>query len=213
MASVPPAWFANYLAYAAALRRTGSDTPLQHAAAGSIAGVVWAFTVSPFELVKVQAQTRGISTAAALRQIVRGGSSVPRTRGVRGSVSLSGVLGLFRGMGAAVPRDIIGVGTYFGTYALLRERLPPDGWASPFLAGGLSGVATWTLATPLDTLKSRFQASDGATYGQCWRAFCAESGGRPSSLLFKSLPVAASRAFVCSSVAWASIEAMRLGRS
>lgn len=74
-----------------------------------------------------------------------------------------GVSGLFKGSGATVAREMVGLGSYFVTYEYLKRTLTPQGRDSPpallmFVAGGLTGMVTWTVNLPFDVIKSRIQA-------------------------------------------------------
>lgn len=61
-----------------------------------------------------------------------------------------------RGMLATFLRETISMSTYFGTYAYLREK-----WdIHPFWAGGLCGLAGWTVSYPVDVIRSRQVVSE-----------------------------------------------------
>ncbi|XP_048455628.1 solute carrier family 25 member 47-B isoform X5 [Rhincodon typus] len=73
-----------------------------------------------------------------------------------------GILGLYRGITALWLRDIPCFGLYFLVYSIFTEWLTPQeqhkpDWSAMLLAGGCAGMTYWTLATPMDVMKSRMQ--------------------------------------------------------
>jgi len=79
-----------------------------------------------------------------------------------------GVKSLFRGTGATLLRDVPGSVAYFWTYEFLKRSLSSNQTEiSPLavlFAGGMAGIANWTLAIPADVLKSRLQTAPEGTY-------------------------------------------------
>ena len=85
------------------------------------------------------------------------------------SVSLSMFRGS-RGLGMTFAREVLAMGTYFGTYYRVRDG------ANSFVAGGCAGLANWTLTFPLDTLRTRQIAqrcsvSEALSQGRLWRGY------------------------------------------
>lgn len=76
------------------------------------------------------------------------------------------------------------------------------GW-SPFLAGGLAGVAEWTLILPVDTVKTRFtmlrHASLAAVVRGVWR-----EGGVPA--FYRGLGPTLARSFPANGAAFVCID-------
>lgn len=75
-------------------------------------------------------------------------------------------------------------------------------------AGGLAGVLSWALATPMDVVKARLQMSDagGRTYNgilDCMRTSVKEEGVR---VFFKGLTLNSVRAFPVNAVTFLSYE-------
>lgn len=69
---------------------------------------------------------------------------------------------LFHGYNATLLRDSVASFFYFSTYEFLKQKLTPEGERSPgvagtLLAGGSAGMVNWSMALPLDTLKSKLQ--------------------------------------------------------
>jgi len=75
-----------------------------------------------------------------------------------------------KGLGATFGKETIATAAYFSTYHALR-----DDYGS-FIAGGMAGLANWTLSFPLDTIKTR-QLSKQITFekafseGRLWTGF------------------------------------------
>ena len=49
-------------------------------------------------------------------------------------------------------REGLACGVYFSTYYTMREK------TTPFISGGVSGVLSWILTYPIDTIKTRIQS-------------------------------------------------------
>lgn len=86
-----------------------------------------------------------------------------------------GFLGLYRGILPLILRDAPSFATYFSTYSMCSELFTPIGRESPdlsgvMLAGGVAGIAGWTVATPMDVIKSRLQV-DGFRGPRQYRGF------------------------------------------
>lgn len=54
-----------------------------------------------------------------------------------------------KGLGMTAARESVALSVYFPTYYFFRED------CGSFVAGGLAGLANWTLSFPLDTLRTR----------------------------------------------------------
>lgn len=131
-----------------------SDTRLTFCA-GAYAGLLTSFTTTPFDLVKCQLQ------------VDRAGGRVGRYRNgaacVRAILAREGPRGLYRGGLVTAIRASPMFGLYFVLFEHLERELPSmlprlaAGEAATMWAGGLSGMATWAIAYPLDTVKSHLQ--------------------------------------------------------
>jgi solute carrier family 25 carnitine/acylcarnitine transporter 20/29 len=124
------------------------------ALAGAASAIPTTLIMAPGERIKVLLQTS------------RGG--VTSFRGPRDVVRAIGVRGLYRGSAATLLRDASGSAAYFSVYAeLQRQQSAASGgvapWYAPLLSGGLAGIANWLVALPVDTIKSRIQATLPAT--------------------------------------------------
>lgn len=119
---------------------------------GMAAGAVNAFIVSPVELIRNQQllnKSKQQSQATILQCL-------------RSIISQNGYLGLYRGLAMTIARDGTGLGIYFLTYKLLRERLG-DSIPSRLLAGSCAGIMFWAAVLPVDTLKSMIQSAELST--------------------------------------------------
>ena len=132
--------------------------------AGMFNGVCMAVMFAPTERIKCILQVQNSL-----------GSRVPK---YRGSVDCAGQLyrkygisGGFRGFWGTVLREIPGGGTWFLTYeSSLRAMSDPGesrdeaGTIPVAVAGGLAGMAFWTVVLPFDVLKTRYQTAPEGTY-------------------------------------------------
>ena len=84
-----------------------------------------------------------------------------------------GVVSLYRGTGLTLARDIPGSVAWFGTYEAVKlAMMEAQGMHDPsqlspvavLTAGGLAGVACWTVSIPMDVLKSRWQSAPDGMY-------------------------------------------------
>jgi solute carrier family 25 (mitochondrial carnitine/acylcarnitine transporter), member 20/29 len=129
--------------------------------AGGLSAIPTTAIMAPSERIKVLLQTaapgqyRGMSDC--LMQVYRTG----------------GIPSVFRGTGLTLMRDIPGSVAWFGMYeaakvSLMRAQgLTDTSQLSPLAvltAGGLAGMACWTVSIPFDVLKSRFQSAPDGTY-------------------------------------------------
>ncbi|TPX61254.1 hypothetical protein SpCBS45565_g07312 [Spizellomyces sp. 'palustris'] len=167
----------------------------QIAFAGAFSAIPTAAILGPAEQIKIRLQVKaGKGTATEIiRQIVREG----------------GARALFRGTGLTLLRDVPGSFFYFATYEAVKRGLSSDigvelNAATILLAGGLAGMANWTVAIPFDTVKSRYQ-SGGApgSLATCFRQTLAE-GGLPA--LFRGLGPTLIRAFPASAAFFLGVE-------
>ncbi|KAI9281290.1 mitochondrial carrier domain-containing protein [Umbelopsis sp. AD052] len=133
--------------------------------AGMGAGLVMAFFNCPVELLKVKLQTQ-----SAAGVIGANGKLEPPYKGVIDcgirTSRASGILGLYRGMGITLLRDVPSFASYFITYEGLKklfQAMKKDPENNPLtsfellMAGGLAGFGAWIPAYPQDVIKSRLQ--------------------------------------------------------
>ena len=154
-----------------AVRSSGLVRPgsiAETAAAGALVAGPTSLLYTPIDRVKCLVQLDGRRVAAGKPARYAGAfdcaAAVVRDGGVRS---------LYRGLRLTVARDVPAWSVYFTVYATAKEVFSRalgshaacatlDGRAelsplSSFLAGGLAGSATWAVAIPVDTLKTRWQ--------------------------------------------------------
>ncbi|KAI9334876.1 mitochondrial carrier domain-containing protein [Obelidium mucronatum] len=167
------------------------------ALAGCWSSVPTTIVTTPMERLKVILQTQGQT-----------GSTTKYTGmfdALKGVLKENGVRGLYRGTVATLMRDIPGGAVYFATYEFVYRSLKVgDSISVPaaLFAGGMSGVAMWSVAIPADVVKSRIQASAEGTY----RGFldCAGKIVREGGIkaLYKGFGPAMIRAFPANAAGW-----------
>ncbi|CDW58945.1 mitochondrial glutamate carrier 1 [Trichuris trichiura] len=130
--------------------------------AGAGAGFCQVIVTTPMELLKIQLQDAGRTGFSA-------------TRIALNIIKSNGILGLYKGTGATVARDVTFSIMYFPLFAHINSLGPrkKDGsgeavfWHS-LLSGNVAGAAAAFSVTPLDVVKTRLQlirkAASDATY-------------------------------------------------
>ena len=126
------------------------------ALAALLTGCLEACMYTPFELIKVRAQTAV-------------GSRVTSVTCAKEIISAYGLGGLYWGIKPTLIREGLGNLVYFTSYYAFRKELVHEegtGIVSPFLgialSGGFAGVAFWATVHPVDTLKT-ILTSDSVT--------------------------------------------------
>ena len=71
-----------------------------------------------------------------------------------GSFRNLSVLAMYRGATWSVLRDVVGCGGFFSSSSLISENFPE---VPSYVRGAFAGVAFWTLALPLDSIKTLVQ--------------------------------------------------------
>ena len=161
---------------------------------GAIAGSLNAVIVAPVELLR----TRQIVSVSHQNYFAV----------VRTLLSDGGVRGMFRGLIPAIARDGPGIGVYFLTFDHAKRFLTPSSSQNgsmpsasnslfiKLLSGSFAGIAFWTLALPVDTVKTIFESSVNMNKSfalQCSDVYKSilERGGWKS--LYRAWPVAIGR--------------------
>jgi hypothetical protein len=140
------------------------ETLLETAVLGGFSGVFSAAAISPAETVKVRLQTN---------KSVYGNPSQCLQRIVREE----GVVALFRGMPAQVPRDSLFNFFFFSAFegccrmAATARNIDKSelGVFDLVLSGGLAGATGWTFTLPFDVVKSRSQGLKFAESESSWK--------------------------------------------
>ncbi|XP_037540266.1 solute carrier family 25 member 45 [Nematolebias whitei] len=171
--------------------------------AGCFSGVMQVMVCAPIDLVKVRLQ--GQTSADRYRGPVHCVAVILREDGLRG---------LFRGAMAVALRDIPCYGFYFLPYEVIRRALTETGQQpgtfAILMAGGVAGVASWVIATPMDVVKARLQMSGagGRRFSgilHCIRVSVREEGVR---VFFKGLLLNCVRAFPVNAITFLSYESL-----
>jgi solute carrier family 25 aspartate/glutamate transporter 12/13 len=106
--------------------------------AGGGGGFSQVVFTNPMEIVKVRLQTQSKD-------------GVPKT--MVDVVRELGVLGLYRGVGITMARDVPSSAIFFACYTLLQQLYPDQN----FMAGCLAAIPATVLVTPMDIIKTRLQ--------------------------------------------------------
>lgn len=147
---------------------SNTESPLVYKCiSGGFAGFMASFVLTPIELIKCQLQVKNIAstgTASAGTSPRSVSSSSIYSTVLKEIISKSGVLGLWKGLGSTLLREVNGTAIWFGTYEFLTDQLngvalmPKD--INSLVSGALAG-ATFNLITfPVDTIKSNIQTND-----------------------------------------------------
>lgn len=189
-------------------RTSPNFTTGEYAVAGFISAIPQTFVAAPVERAKVLLQVQG---QGGNEQKYKGVFDVVRVLYKEG-----GIRSIFRGTGATLARDGPGSAAYFVGYELTKKALTPVG-SSPsdlnlgaiIVAGGMAGVAMWSIAIPPDVLKSRLQSAPTGTYSgflDCARKTIAADG---VAALWKGFGPAMARAFPANAATFLGVEASR----
>jgi solute carrier family 25 (mitochondrial carnitine/acylcarnitine transporter), member 20/29 len=177
--------------------------------AGAFSSIPTSFLIGPAEQIKIRLQIQETSLAASKMNAFTVATSIVKEGGLRA---------LFRGTGLTFLRDVPTGFAYFATYEglkrALRSKSTPDKIANnkqgttPMLAimfsGGVAGMVNWTLAIPIDTIKSRIQSSQTKkSIDLVVRELMAESGIKG---FFRGLAPTLLRAFPASAALFFGVE-------
>lgn len=133
-------------------------TVLESVAAGAWAGLVISFALTPMELVKCRLQMEGVGQRVQKTKAWQMTKTLAQTYGIRE---------LYKANTLTILREVPSNAAYFGVYVYLKNALKPilgDGALNIITVGGLSGLASWIVAYPQDTVKTRVQCDTLGTY-------------------------------------------------
>jgi len=122
-----------------------------------------------------------------------------------------GIRALYKGTAATLLRDVPGSTAYFGVYEAFKRGLSQkdSNKLNPLaviFAGGMAGIANWSVAIPADVIKSRLQTAPAGTYTgmtDCIRQLLKNEG---PSALFRGLGPAMLRAFPANAACFLGVE-------
>jgi solute carrier family 25 carnitine/acylcarnitine transporter 20/29 len=116
---------------------------------------------------------------------------------VRNVIHSEGVLGLWKGLGPTLLRDVPGVGMWLTAFEMAKAKMKEIRGVSLLefpdllLCGSLGGIAFWSVALPVDTIKSVVQVSEKKmNMIQATRQIVSQHG---IGFLFRAWPVAFGR--------------------
>ncbi|MEQ2244075.1 hypothetical protein ILYODFUR_013408 [Ilyodon furcidens] len=143
--------------------------------AGAAAGVVGAVMGSPVYLVKTHLQSQSTSSIAVGHQYKHQGM----IHALRIIYRQHGILGLWRGSSAAIPRVSVGSATQLSTFSSSKELIidlqvfPQDSWLVALSAGMMSSVVVVLAMTPFDVVSTRLynQPVNHLGKGQLYNGF------------------------------------------
>lgn len=125
---------------------------------GIFAGTVNSLVVCPIELVR----NRLIAATQLKSNIYSGPIDC-----IKKVIKNDGILGFYRGWAATVLRDGPGLGAWFAAFETARKLIPSitglkeNDSLTLLLSGSCGGIAFWTVALPMDAIKSIIQTSYG----------------------------------------------------
>lgn len=130
----------------------------EYAAAGAFSAFPTTIITTPMERVKVVLQTQE-QTGKKYSGMFDAAKAIWKDGGIRS---------LYRGTVATLARDVPGSAAYFVSYEYFHRLLKKDNESlsigAVLFAGGMAGVAMWSIAIPPDVIKSRIQSAPAGTY-------------------------------------------------
>ncbi|XP_048206256.1 solute carrier family 25 member 34 isoform X1 [Perognathus longimembris pacificus] len=163
----------RFYCYSLACQAGLAQQPGGTVVAGAVAGALGAFVGSPAYLVKTQLQAQSVATVAVGHQ--------HQHQSVLGALDTiwrqQGLAGLWRGVGGAVPRVMVGSAAQLATFASAktwvqeRQWFLEDSWLVALAGGMISSVTVVVVMTPLDVVSTRLynQPVDGAGRGELYK--------------------------------------------
>lgn len=149
-----------------------SSNVIKMAIAGTLAGLLSSFVVSPVELVKIRMQTQNKKTNHKKDDDAADDSSLEYKHELdcaRRIVKDEGWRALFfHGLGITIIREIPSFAFYFVAYGLLAKSAMADilgGHAAPLIFGAMAGWAMWIPTYPIDIVKTIVQVQKARENG------------------------------------------------
>ncbi|KAJ3332781.1 hypothetical protein HDU76_013108 [Blyttiomyces sp. JEL0837] len=139
----------------------GSAPPWKRMLAGSICGMMGAFSCNPFELVKTRLQSQITTSSSSAVAVGHQHQYRGVWDGLYQIVKLDGVKGLYRGSVLSMGRSMVGSGMNLSSYSLTKEYLIvgygfKDDWILDMIAGMNSGVVACLFMNPIDVVRTRY---------------------------------------------------------
>ncbi|KAJ1897316.1 carnitine transporter [Kickxella alabastrina] len=173
--------------------------------AGGFSAIPTTAVMAPMERIKCTLQ---VGSASATGVVYKGPADA-----AMGIIRTGGITSLFKGTCATLLRDVPGSVAYFGAYELIKKSLTNQsagqGSISPVAivtAGGLAGMANWTVAIPPDVLKSRLQTAPEGRYTGVRQVFVEMMRTEGPGALFRGMGPAMLRAFPANAACFLGVE-------
>lgn len=155
--------------------QNGKVSTVRTTLAGAVAGVVGAVMGSPAYLVKTHLQSQSTSSIAVGHQH----KHQSMIHALKVIYKEHGVLGLWRGSSAAVPRVSVGSAAQLSTFSSSKELVldlqvfPKNSWLVALSAGMISSVVVVLAMTPFDVVSTRLynQPVDHQGKGKLYKGF------------------------------------------
>lgn len=182
--------------------------------AGAISAIPTTAIMAPSERIKCLLQVQA-------NEVEKGGKAryTGMTDCAKQIFKEGGLASIYKGTVATLARDIPGTIAYFGMYEYAKKELmrlqgldPNKGQLSPvavLTAGGLAGMACWTVGIPADVIKSRYQTAPEGKYSgivDVYKALIKEEG---YAGLFRGIQPALIRAFPANAACFLGMEVTR----
>lgn len=171
--------------------------------------------LSAFPATVLMAPTERIK---CLLQIQQASSGPPKYKGMLDCAAQvlkqGGIKSLFKGFLATLLRDGPGSVAWFGVYELSKREFmkmqgADSGTLSPLAvltAGGLGGVACWSVAIPPDVIKSRWQTAPEGQYRGLFHVYQELTAKEGVGALFRGIRPAMIRAFPANAACFYGME-------
>jgi len=120
---------------------------------GAWAGFVFAFVVTPIDLLKTRLQMEGVGEHKKTTKISTLAKNIVRK---------NGFTGLYKGLLITLIRDVPSIAAQYGIFEVTKtqiNRTLGESGLSSFLAGAVATVCGWICAYPQDIVKTRIQYS------------------------------------------------------
>ncbi|KAJ8320851.1 hypothetical protein KUTeg_002438 [Tegillarca granosa] len=155
--------------------KDGNISFIRSVLAGAASGCLGAAVGSPFYMIKTQLQSRAAVEIAV-------GHQHPHESMLHGFQTVYnqyGVLGLWRGVNAAVPRVMVGSAAQLSTFSVSKdyigrmELFPKESLWTTLFASMLGGIMVTVCMTPFDVISTRMynQGVDKNGYGLLYKGF------------------------------------------
>ena len=158
-------------------------SPVNAFLAGSAGGITQCVVLVPSEVIKCTMQAGTLPPS--VMQAGGSGSGIskafaPTISTIKHIVKYDGILGLYKGLGVTMAREIPAIGTYFFCYKYIRSDIhqrqggvagSPVSTLATLTAGALAGALAWVAVYPIDVVKTNMQTVAAPTAEAAQSAF------------------------------------------